>query len=76
MSATCGLCAQQKKTLKDAYNYIRAVDCNASQQNGLECSQVGVRGLPTWAKNGKAVLSGPQTNETLADEAGCQAPNQ
>jgi len=73
-TATCGLCAQQKKTLKDAVNYIRIVDCNESEKTGLECSQVGVRGLPTWGKNGTAVLSGPQTNEALAGEAGCQSP--
>jgi hypothetical protein len=74
MSATCGLCTQQKKTLKDAANYVRMVDCNASESNGLECGNAGVRGLPTWGKNGKAVLVGPQSLEELARVSSCQAP--
>jgi hypothetical protein len=74
MSATCGLCSQQKKTLKDAANYVRMVDCNISQENGLECSNAGVRGLPTWGKNGKSVLVGPQSLEDLAKVSSCTAP--
>ena len=68
---TCSGCAQQKKILGEAWPYVKEVSCPSSPK---ECATIGVRGYPSWAKNGTIVIPAGAYPEQLADVSGCQAP--
>jgi len=68
----CSACTQQKQLLGAAYSQITDISCPSKPE---ECSKVGVRTTPSWAKNGVMAIPGGTSLEYLAEVAGCQLPN-
>lgn len=68
----CSACTQQKQLLGAAYSQITDISCPSKPE---ECSKVGVRTTPSWAKNGVMAIPGGTSLEYLAQIAGCQLPN-
>lgn len=67
----CPSCAQQKKLLAEAYQYVTVVNCSS---NPKPCMDIGLKTTPSWAKNNKLVIPGYSTLDYLAQVSGCQLP--
>jgi hypothetical protein len=70
----CPHCAEQKKILGTAMQFIDYVECDpkGDKANPAACQQAGVQGYPTWQMPQKKSLEGTQTLQQLADWSGCK----
>lgn len=72
---TCAKCSHEKSVLGAAFKNITSVNC--SREAGT-CVSVGIRGVPSWAKNGSLVNVSTEDDEilvSLAEVSGCPLPN-
>ncbi len=66
----CGHCQTQKTMFGGAFTYIDYHECSTDDW----CSEVGIRGYPTWVDSEGNLYEGVQDFENLAKISGCQEP--
>ena len=67
VSNTCGHCATQKEILGENIKYFNLVYCD---KKPLDCSENGIKFVPTWIIKGKK-YEGTKSLEELKNMTGC-----
>lgn len=67
----CSHCQNEKRAFGDAFKYVTYVECT---ENPKACTDVGVKGYPTWTLPDGTKLEGEQGIVTLSKATGCALP--
>ncbi len=77
-SFRCGLCAKERETFGDSFQYITEIECHPQGKNSqtTRCLEKNIAGTPTWIQeiNGKEIIrvEGYLSLEELSTLAGCE----
>ncbi len=68
----CSWCQKQKTDFKDAWQFIKYVDCS---ENPNDCIALGIEATPIWIFPDGRKIAGYQNLEKLSRETGCELPS-
>jgi len=71
----CGHCQNQKAAFGDGLEYLDNTECAATDGWTQECTDAGVKAVPTWIFGDGTVRSGNTPLATLAELNGCTYNN-